>query len=293
MLVEHIAFAVRGPQKGTKIQLVMLELQTKASAWNVRLDEVKEASTSLIGYGVRAGERVVLKLTKHGSDEARSGEVLKAFGGDGAVRVLEFETGAVLLERLEPGEQLANLAKRDDDEATRILAQVLERLAHHQPPAVCPTVADWGRGFDRYLESGDQRLARELVREARELYLELSATQGTPMLLHGDLQHYNVLLDRNRGWIAIDPKGVVGELECEVGALLRNPVELPELFANAATIKRRLEIVTIELKLDYSRALHWSYAQAVLSAIWDIEDGFEITPNNPSLLLARTIKSLL
>ena len=271
----------------------MLELQTKASAWNVRLDEVKETSTSLIGFGVRAGERVVLKLTKHGSDEARSGEVLKAFGGDGAVRVLKFETGAVLLERLEPGEQLVNLAKVDDDEATRILAQVLERLAHHQPPAECPTVADWGRGFDRYLESGDQRLARELVREARELYLELTATQGTPMLLHGDLQHYNVLLDRNRGWIAIDPKGVVGELECEVGALLRNPVELPELFANAATVKRRLEILTTELKLDYSRALHWSYAQAVLSAIWDIEDGHEITPNNPSLLLARTIKSLL
>jgi streptomycin 6-kinase len=165
--------------------------------------------------------------------------VLKAFGGDGAVRVLKSETGAVLLERLEPGEQLVNLAKVDDDEATRILAQVLERLAHHQPPAECPTVADWGRGFDRYLESGDQRLARELVREARELYLELTATQGTPMLLHGDLQHYNVLLDRNRGWIAIDPKGVVGELECEVGALLRNPVELPELFANAATVKRR------------------------------------------------------
>ena len=43
------------------------------------------------------------------------------------------------------------------------------------------------------------------------------------MLLHGDLQHYNVLLDKDRGWVAIDPKGVVGELEYEVGALLRNP----------------------------------------------------------------------
>ena len=271
----------------------MLQLQKKADAWNVRLDEVKETSTSLVGFGVRAGERVVLKLTKHGMDEGRSGEVLKAFGGDVSVRVLESETGAVLLERLEPGEQLVNVAKRDDDDATRILAQVIERLAHHQPPVECPTVADWGRGFDRYLECGDQHLAHELVREAQELYLELTATQTTPMLLHGDLQHYNVLFDRDRGWIAIDPKGVVGELECEVGALLRNPIELPELFANAATVERRLKILTAQLNLNYSRALNWSYAQAVLSAIWDIEDGYEFTTNNPSLLLARTLRPML
>ena len=271
----------------------MLELQTKANDWKVRLDEVKETSTSLIGFGVRAGERVVLKLTKQGVDEARSGEVLKVFDGDGAVRVLEAETGAVLLERLEPGEQLVNLAKRDDDEATRILAQLIERLAHHQPPAECPTVADWARGFYRYLESEDQHLSRELVREAQDLYLELTATQTTPMLLHGDLQHYNVLFDRNRGWVAIDPKGVVGELEYELTALLRNPVELPELFANAATVKRRLEILTAQLNLNYSRALNWSYSQSVLSAIWDIEDGYEFTPKSPSLLLAQTLRPML
>jgi streptomycin 6-kinase len=43
-------------------------------------------------------------------------------------------------------------------------------------------------------------------------------------LLHGDLQHYNVLLDRKRGWLAIDPKGVVAEGEFELGAALRNPI---------------------------------------------------------------------
>ena len=30
------------------------------------------------------------------------------------------------------------------------------------------------------------------------------------MLLHGDLHHWNILSDADRGWMAIDPKGVIG-----------------------------------------------------------------------------------
>lgn len=78
-------------------------LQDKAAEWNVVLDETRETATSLLGFGVREGRRVVLKLTKV-SDEARGGKVLQAFGTSGAAEVYEAETGAVLLERLEPGE---------------------------------------------------------------------------------------------------------------------------------------------------------------------------------------------
>ena len=113
------------------------------------------------------------------------------------------------------------------------------------------------------------------------------------MLLHGDLQHYNVLFDRERGWIAIDPKGVVGELEYELGALLRNPVEQPEIFTNCRVIERRLQILCNTLNLDYERALQWSFAQAVLSAIWDVEDGYPVEQNHPALRLAHVLKQML
>ena len=272
----------------------MRQLQAKAEAWNVTIEETVETPSSLLGFGVRAGGAVVLKITKRAGDESHSGKVLKAFAGDGAVRVYESETGAVLLERLEPGEQLVDLVNRGkDEEATKILAQVMKKLAHRQAPAECPTVADWRRGFDLYLASGDRQLPLEMVHEAHALYQDLTATQGTTMLLHGDLQHYNVIFDNERGWVAIDPKGVVGEWEYEVGALLRNPMERPEFFANAATINRRLEILTTLLPLNHSRVLRWSYAQAVLSAIWGIEDGHRIESNDPSLTLARTLKPML
>lgn len=268
-------------------------LHTKAAEWNVTLNETRETATSLLGFGVRDEQRVVLKLTKV-SDEAHSGKVLRAFGGNGAVRVYEAETGVVLLEQLEPGEQLVSLVRRgEDDEATKILAQVIGKLANHAAPDECPTVAGWGRGFDRYIASGAQHIPDDLVRKAQLIYHQLTKSQRTTMLLHGDLQHYNVLFDRPRGWTAIDPKGVVGELEYEVGALLRNPIERPDLFTNRATIERRLEILTTLLPLNHNRALQWSFAQAVLSAIWDVEDGYPVQPNHPALLLANTLKEIL
>ncbi|HJP90941.1 MAG TPA: aminoglycoside phosphotransferase family protein [Pyrinomonadaceae bacterium] len=267
------------------------QLKAKAAEWNVTLDETRETPTSLLGFGAHEDRGVVLKITKYEGDESHSGSILRAFAGDGAVRVYEFETGAVLLERLEPGEQLVDLVKHGkDEEATEILAQIINKLRDHRAPAECPTVADWGRGFDRYLQSGNQDIPHELVHEVRSLYEQLVATQRTTMLLHGDLQHYNILFDKDRGWVAIDPKGVVGELEYEIGALLRNPVELPELFTNPATIHRRLEILTRALNLDATRTRAWSFAQAVLSAVWDIEDGNRIEPNHTALLLAQVLR---
>jgi streptomycin 6-kinase len=268
-------------------------LRNTATQWNVKVDEIRETESSLVGFGVRNGRRVVLKLTRS-ADEARSGEVLKAFDGDGAVRVYEYEPGAVLLERLDPGEQLVALVRRGkDDEATQIIAEVIAKLAHHPPPAETPTVADWGRGFDRYVQSGDQQVDSELVREAHDLFRDLAGSQRTTMLLHGDLQHYNVLFDNYRGWVAIDPKGVVGELEYEIGALMRNPIEQPELFINRATIERRLDILTSLLPLDPRRVLRWCFAQAVLSAIWDVEDGFNVERTHPALLLALTLRPMV
>ena len=48
-----------------------------------------------------------------------------------------------------------------------------------------------------------------------------------------------------------------------------------------------------KLKLNYDRALAWGFAQAVLSAIWSVEDGFAVDAGNPSLRLANAIWPIL
>jgi streptomycin 6-kinase len=268
-------------------------LLERARHWGVIVDETFETATSLIAFGRRARQPVAIKIVKREGDEWRAGELLDAFGGNGVVRVYEFAPGASLLERLLPGSALTELSLDGrDDEATEIIADVILRMSPVRSVA-WPTVQNWSLGFDRYIATADGQIPKQLVGEARDLYVFLCDSQTRPRLLHGDLQHYNVLFDADRGWLAIDPKGVIGEIEYEVGAALRNPVERPELFATTAIVERRLAALTSKLGLDPARAVAWSFAQAVLSAIWDVEDGFAIHPRHPAIQLAQAIRPLL
>jgi streptomycin 6-kinase len=270
------------------------QLKQRAADWNVAIVGTRETEGSLLGFGVSHSNRVVIKVSKY-DDESNSGEVLRAFEGAGVVKVLEFVGGCLLLEQLDPGKELVELVREGrDEEATTIFARAINRMANHQPPAGCPTLFDWALGFDRYMsEHRDGPISLELVNQAEQIYRQLAKSQKQTMLLHGDLHHYNVLFDTKRGWIAIDPKGVVGELEYELGAVIRNPVENPELFVSREVVERRLKALTTALRLDYERALGWSFAQAVLSAIWSLEDGFFVANDHPTIQLAREIRSMI
>ena len=85
----------------------------------------------------------------------------------------------------------------------------------------------------------------------------------------------------------------MGELEYELGAAIRNPAELPALFTNPAVVRARLDRLGAALGLDADRAMAWSYAQAVLSAIWGVEDGYRVEPSTPVIVFANTLRPLL
>lgn len=125
------------------------------------------------------------------------------------------------------------------------------------------------------------------------MYAELCDSQSSTRLLHGDLHHHNVLLDNQRGWLAIDPKGVVGELAYEVGAAFRNPCERPAVFAARATIERRVGRFAGVLGLDAERVLGWAFAQAVLAAIWEVEDAGVLRMGIGCIALANAIRPML
>jgi len=269
-------------------------IQRHARAWRLAVEDVFETETSAIASVTRQGQPLLLKVVKQQGDEWHSGKVLQAFAGMGVARLYEETDGAVLIERLRPGNSLVSLVLNgDDEEATTILATVMQKMAGAEIPKSCVTAQDWAKGFDRYLASCDDQISSQLVKSGQRVYTDLCGSQLQVRLLHGDLHHYNVLYDADRGWLAIDPKGVVGELEYEVGAALRNPVERPDLFASASTVKRRLKQFSSILTLDVERALAWGFAQAVLSAVWQVEDGFRVDTTNAALQLAHVIQPRL
>ncbi len=269
-------------------------VQERIRDWQVKVIRSLETESSVVVLGTRDDQPVALKVLRDASDEWHSGQVLEAFAGRGTVRIYEHAEGAVLLERLQPATQLAVVALNgSDEEATEILSGVIERMSPVGTLDSAPTVSDWGMGFIRYLAGDDAQIPKTLVERGERLYFDLAATQKSTRLLHGDLQHYNVLFDSNRGWVAIDPKGVVGEIEYEIGASLRNPGESPELFASPATIERRIRQYEAGLHLDAYRMLSWAFAEAVLSAIWLVEDGYAVDFRSVPIVLARAIEPML
>ena len=143
------------------MSLASNQLSQRAHQWKVTIHETRETPGSVLAFGVSRGSQVVLKIIKQQGDEWLSGEVLRAFDGDGTVRVYEYDAGAVLLERLDPGEALMNLVRQcKDEEATEILAEVMRQMAGHRAPAHTPTLHDWAHAFERYLNTGDKRVPR-------------------------------------------------------------------------------------------------------------------------------------
>jgi streptomycin 6-kinase len=223
-----------------------------------------------------------LKLLPEGSDEWRSGEVLAHWDGRGAVRLVEQAPGAVLIERAGPGDDLTPMVEAGRDEAaTLVLCGVMAQLNRPAPAeAGFRTVADWGRGFARNrpaaLAGG---MDGDLIDRAERLFHRLCETQSQPILLHGDLQHFNVVRDAGRGWLAIDPKGILGEPAYEAGAMLRNPNTHPEFCADPAVIDRRARLIRERLGYPYERVIGWCFAQWVLADLWAIEDHIAFAPS--------------
>jgi streptomycin 6-kinase len=65
------------------------------------------------------------------------------------------------------------------------------------------------------------------------------------------------------------------------------------IFTSPELVERRIDIYAERLNLNPQRILAWAFAQAVLSAIWSVEDHGSINSTEPALLLADATRSLL
>ena len=227
------------------------------------------------------GTPAVLKLSSPGDNEfLTEAKALRLFDGRGMCRLLrlERESGAMLLERCEPGVPLTSV--QDDTEATSIAIGVLRRMWRPAPEEHgFPLVSDWARGFEhlrRRYDGGTGPMPGELVGRAEELFAGLSRSDADPCLLHGDFHHGNVLSSGRGGWLAIDPKGLVGEPAYEAATLLREPPELAHDPHATGILERRLDQLSGELDVDRRRLRGWALAQSVLAACWSLEDGHGI-----------------
>jgi len=224
------------------------------------------------------GSEAILKIGVPNRELTSEINTLRLYNGQGACRILEseMEKGMLLLERLRPGTMLASV--EDDDEATGIAAEVMKTIQRPAPQLEgFLSLRGW---FDelkklRPLFGGRTGpFPEKSFAVAEGLIRDLFAEPRPQVLLHGDFHHDNILRS-GRGWLVIDPKGVFGPAEYEVGPLLINPydVTLEEGEAIRRT-ERRIAILSERLGFEPQRLRAWAICHSVLSSFWDMaEDG--------------------
>lgn len=224
-------------------------MQELVERWSLDLEEPVDTGHSLV---VMAGD-AVLKVNFPDEETEHDAHALDRWNGVGAARLLyrDDELRAMLVERLRPGTQLWELP---DDEATEIAAGVLEQL---WVPASEPfrrledVASQWAK------ELPATSIEPELVDEAVSFLREAGPTQRESVLMHQDFHGGNVLLS-DRGWLAIDPKPLVGEREFDVASLIRD-----RRPTTMAAMERRLHFLVDRLDLDRERTRGWAIAHAL------------------------------
>ena len=247
--------------------------------WNLTLGEPFLLSYNYVCAVIRAnGMHAVLKIGVPNVELTSEINALVFYNGQGACRLLEAdpEKGMLLLERLLPGTMLATLD--DDDRATEIAADVIKVVQRPVPEGNgFLSLRDW---FEKLKDirprfgGGTGPFQEETVEIVEGLIQDLFSENCPQVLLHGDFHHFNILLSE-RGWLVIDPKGVSGPAEYEVGPLLLNPWgEMPDEMEAIMRTLRRIAILSERLGFERQRLWAWAVCHSLLSAWWDTaEDG--------------------
>jgi streptomycin 6-kinase len=252
------------------VAALLPRLQPHIDRWRLTLDGAPfETHSSWLAPVTHGARPALLKVYKSRSDETESAAILRHWG-ESAVRVYEGDERAIVIERITPGTTLRALVESDDDGATHIWCDVVEKLHVRPAPAGVRDLRRCGRSLLEKPCPEHALLSRDLFDRAQAQFRELVENQGaTRYLLHTDLHHTNVLKDEARGWLVIDPKGYAGELEFEAASFLHNPTRA---YCAAPHLARRVRIIAGRLKMDEERLLRWVFAHGVLSAVWSVEE---------------------
>lgn len=269
------------------------------ASWNIEAaKQIADTPAGLV-YEVTLGDGslAVAKALKDKvlKDSLRGADFIEWRAGVGCVKLLDRSDDILLMEHAGT-ETLRDVLFRDgdDDAATVIAADVL--LHYHQPstqtpPASLLTLPQYFESLFRKAGQDRNDGADGPYIEAASLAQELIGRQSDIRPLHGDLHHENIMRSA-RGWIIIDPAGLIGDAALDVANMFSNPLDRFDLTRNEARIASMAAIFAKALKRDERVLLQYAFAYGCLSAAWHEEDGNAEERDN-ELAVAATIKAVL
>jgi streptomycin 6-kinase len=297
-----------------KLNKGLTTLQQAKNDWRLIDDgDFFTAGNSLLQPVLFEHRPAMLKIPLSG--KAHGGfRLLDCWNGKAAVNVYKYDANALLMERAVGDRSLRRMVlDGHEEEANTLVCSVVNQLHSHactETSGLAP-LASWFRSLEvaATTQNGPfaacHAIAGALILDQRDI-----------VALHGDV-HYDNILDsgRNgdihadnipdsghnggnhddnipdsghRGWVAIDPKGAIGERGFDFANLFCNPNI--EIAASPARLPRQVPLVAALAGLEPSRLLRWIIAWSGLMAAWMLEDGEE--PTLPLLVAQLAMKEL-
>nr|WP_202402849.1 APH(6)-I family aminoglycoside O-phosphotransferase [Shinella kummerowiae] len=231
-----------------------------------------------------------LKPIEDIADELRGADYLAWRNGSGAVRLLGRENNLMLLEYA--GERMLShvVEEEGDNRATQIAAELMAELYDVSPEPLPSALLPIRDRFEALF----QKARDEQSSGYRNDYLEGAIVADQLMSsalelrgLHGDLHHENIMLS-SRGWLVIDPVGLVGEAGFGAANMFYDPAERDDLCLDFERIALMADDFSRALNVDPRRLLDQAYAYGCLSAVWNAGGQEEAR----DLAIAKAIKEV-
>ncbi|TBR47591.1 APH(6) family putative aminoglycoside O-phosphotransferase [Escherichia albertii] len=242
--------------------------------WNLIPDGdkfVTHTSTLLPVKTGAHGIKAMLKVTDD-ADEQTGNSLMAWWEGNGAAQVIAYEKEAILLARATGIASLSKMSQNgQDDAACRIMCATANRL-HNNSNKTLPKLTSLDCWFSSLKTTALKHGG--ILAKCGAIAQELLFSPHDIVVLHGDLHHDNVLDFESSGWLAIDPKGLLGERGFDFANIFTNPdLGNPEyhIARTPSIFKQRLELVTEISGLNRERLLKWIIAWCGLSAAWSLE----------------------
>lgn len=237
--------------------------------------QLAETPTSFI-YKVQLNQTThILKLYK---DLGRIYEVLgppylNICHGNGVVNIIQYDDGAALLEYIDGPELLSLVDDGKDNEATEIIANTLNKIHSIKKPNdfSCDTLENRLSALFKYNDNETPDIVKRGAAYAKKRLTKQTEIQ----LLHGDMHHKNIMLHKNRGWIALDPNCMMGDRAYDCANTLHNPKDRTDLTEDKDRLFKQVDILGKIMNIDPQRILDYAYIHGCVSSCWTkMDEGY-------------------
>lgn len=250
----------------------------RAELWRVETLDGPAVLKVFSARGLKVGDTIGTRL-------------LRLWDGDGAVRLIDESDDAILIEWLDGQSLAATTRKGRDDIATQAIPELSLKL--QRPPSdgfIALEDHFGGALLCTKIESFPEQQQPAFAR-AQALLKWLLATTENPKLMHGDLNFDNII-QSDRGWLAIDPKGIIADPCYEFAVVFRNPTDEPDRVAKPERMLELARLFALQTNLNEERILQFGFAHVAMSLAYHFGRGSTLSKTDSAIFASFDSLSL-